>query len=738
MQTTALGTPMRPSIPFLAILLAADLTAGTTQPPSFRNDIMPILFRGGCNSGTCHGSSRGKDGFILSLFGFDPKGDYYRITQELPGRRINIAAPEKSLLLLKATGQVTHTGGEVFKQDSDYYRTLLDWVSAGVPDDAEKVPFPVEIQLEPNNFVFSSNGKPVQSKVTARYSDGQTRDVTHLARFFSNNPDSSKIDKYGLVTPTGRGDTSVFAQFNRFTVGSEAIVLPGGSDFKWSHPAAKNYIDEAVYGRLEKLHIQPSGICDDETFLRRAYLDLAGHQPTISEYRKFMADHSDGKRTKLIKELIASKDFAEVWAAIWAEALRVIGGNYTPLATDVKAADAYYRWIRQSFLENRPLSEFVSEQITATGSNLTYGPANLYTMLVNSPKFTPKAFAADFSQLFLGIQIQCAECHNHPFDRWTMNDYYQFVSFFTGIERRLGAEPREFFIYNEIQARPALHKVDNRPMPARVLGGEEDAPKDTDQREALAHWLTAKDNRIFARNMANRIWARFFARGLVEPVDDMRISNPPTNGPLLDALAERLASSHYDLRNLVGDICNSYTYQRAATPNETNVLDSRQFSRAQLRRLRADILLDSIIVATESERNFKDFPPGTRAIEFYPRNVYEGAVDPFLTTFGRSPRKSICSCETRMEPNLSQVLHLMVGDTVREAVRKGGIVEKLIKEGKSGVAIVEELFIRALTRKPTAEEVAGLLRLIPEKNPELGYQDIFCALLQSTEFAFNH
>lgn len=719
------------------LLLACSLQAGTESLPSFRNDVMPVLFRGGCNAGTCHGSSRGKDGFMLSLFGYDPKGDYHRITQELPGRRINTASPKKSLLLLKATGQVTHTGGELFSEDSAYYHTLLKWISAGAPDDATQVPEPVEIQLEPDNFVFSKESQPVQTKVTARYSDGTTRDVTHLARYFSNNPDTAKIDQDGEVTPTGRGDTSVFAQFSRFTTGSEVIVLPGDSDFTWSQPVARNYIDDKVYGRLEKLHIQPSGICDDETFLRRAYLDLVGHQPTVSEFRKFIHDKSKDKRAKLIKELIASEDFAEVWAALWGESLRIIGGNYTPLATDVKAADAYYRWIRQSFMENRPISEFVSEQITATGSNLTNGPTNLYTMLVNSPKFTPKAFAADFSQLFLGVQIQCAECHNHPFDRWTMDDYYQFVSFFTGIERRLGAEPREYFIYNDIKARPALHLVDKRPMPARVLGGEEDAPLGTDQRETLAKWLTSINNKIFARNIANRIWARFFARGLVEPVDDMRISNPPTNGPLMDALVERLTATNYDLRALVSDICNSYTYQRAAEPNETNRLDTRQFSRAQLRRLRADILLDSILVATEAERTFKDFPPGTRAMEFYPRNVYEGAVDPFLATFGRSPRTSICSCETRTEPNLSQVLHLTVGDTVRESVRKGGVVERLLEEGKSGEALVEELFIRALSRKPSEEEVEGLLALVPEKNPALAYQDIFCALLQSTEFSFN-
>ncbi len=721
----------------------ARILAAEPVVPSFRRDVMPVFFRAGCNAGTCHGSARGKDGFMLSLFGYDPRGDYERVVNEMVGRRVNTAVPSQSLLLLKATGAVSHTGGKLFGRESEYYRTLLSWIEASAPDDVGQVPSTVEVSLSTNRLLFETQGKPVELKVTARASDGTSRDVTKLARFFSNNESVAKIDADGRVTAVGSGDTHVFARFSRFTVGAEVIVLPPEKGFVWPNPPAINYIDTLVFDRLQKLRIAPSKLCDDETFLRRVTLDLVARPPTVAEYRAFMSDTRSNKRTLKIDALLADDAFADYWAALWAEQLRVIGGNYAPVATHVKAADAFYQWIRRQMRLNRPLNEFVAEMVDASGSNLTNGPANLYTMLVHKPQFEPKAFAADFSQLFLGVQIQCAECHNHPFDRWTQDDYYGFVSFFTGMKRKPGVEPRERRIYYDMSAAPAKHVVDGRPMPAKVLGAIDPVPGGGDPRTALAQWLTAPENAMFSRNLANRIWAQLMGRGVIEPVDDVRATNPPVNEPLLDALSHHLVDSRFHLRSLVREICNSRVYQLSAKPNASNRGDTRQFSHAHLRRLRADVLLDSVVTVTGVPRRFSGFPDGTRAIEYYPRESgdTEGPHfgEPFFATFGRSSRATVCASETKREPTLSQTLHMAVGDTVRERLGQSGELKKRLDAKLKPDAMIEELYILVLARKPSADEVAYLRALVGKDENDAGaYEDIFWSLLNSTEFGFNH
>lgn len=732
----------KPLLLLLVLFLGASYANGEEKRLSFANDVMPVFFRAGCNQGTCHGSARGKDGFALSLFGFDKRGDYFRLTQELIGRRINMAVPAESLLLLKATGVVPHTGGQRFKKESQYYETLKTWIEQGALNDQGEVPVPLQITLDPPNIKFAGNDKARQLSVTARYSDGSNRDVTKLALFFSNNNDTASIDKNGLVTSHAKGDTYVFARFDRFTIGSEVIVLPEETDYQWSGLKPANYIDERVFERLQQLQLNPSAIADDSEFVRRLYLDLAGAPPSVQQYKRFIADTSPNKRALLVDELLKHEDFTDLWTGLWAESVRLMGGGYTPVATDVKAAESYYQWIHSQIKQNRPFDEFVREQVAASGSNLNRGPTNLYTMLVHAPQFKPKEFAADFSQLFLGVQIQCAECHNHPFDRWTMDDYYGFVSFFTGITRKPGAEPREFYIYNNRKASPVRHLVDGRPMPATVIGGESPVPAGRDSRIALSEWLTAPGNKLFSRNIANRVWAHFFHRGLVEPVDDMRVSNPPTNGPLLEALSDRFVETGFDLRQLVREICNSKTYQLSATPNATNESDDRQFSRSRLRRLRSDVLLDSIIKATEWRRAFRDFPEGTKAIEFYPRTPGDTSQplwrDDFLKLFGRSSRNTICACETKGEATLSQTLHMAVGDNVRQAL-SSGLIDRLLASDSKPAEIISELFVRCLSRHPSAEELAAMQELVgEEEKSKQPYQDILWALINSTEFITNH
>ncbi|EMI53139.1 DUF1549 domain-containing protein [Rhodopirellula sallentina] len=721
--------------------VAANENVADSDAPSFRRDVMPVFFRAGCNAGSCHGAASGKDGFMLSLFGYDPKGDYHRTVNEMVGRRVNTAVPEQSLLLLKSTGKVAHTGGKLFDESSEYYETLYRWIAAGAPDDSDSVPDTVEVILSKERFLFEKKGAKDRLRVGAIASDGSKRLVTSLARFHSNNESVATIDDDGIVTAVGPGDTYVFARYNRFTVGVEVIVLPPAEGFDWPDPPATNYIDQLVYDRLQKLRITPSGLCDDETFLRRVTLDLAGRTPTVDEYREFM--DGDRDRAAKIDELLANDEFADLWTALWAEQLRIIGGNYAPAATHVKAAMSFYEWIRKQMRSGRPLNEFVEEMVVASGSNLTNGPANLYTMMVHAPRFEPKVFAADFSQVFLGVQIQCAECHNHPFDRWTQDDYYSFVSFFAGMKRKPGVEPRERRIFYDTSTPPMKHVVDKRPMPPRVLGGVEPVASDGDPRKELAKWLTSPDNKMFSRNIANRIWAQLLGKGIVEPVDDIRVSNPPVNGPLLDAISDRLVESGFDLRTLVRDICNSRVYQLSVQPNASNKGDTRQFSHAYLRHLRADVLLDSVATATGMQASLPKFAAGTRAINYFPISGGDtGGPNygtPFFKTFGRSSRATICACETDTQPTLSQALHLAVGETIQKRLWANGEIRKLVASKEQPEQVIEELFVRTLSRQPTAEEVADLVAVVGDsaKDPK-PYEDIFWGLFNSTEFSFNH
>ena len=724
----------------ITLILPAALLAEPV--PSFRQDIMPILFRAGCNAGTCHGAAKGKDGFMLSLFGYDPAGDYHRIVNDITGRRINLAVPERSLLLLKSIGKVPHTGGELLTADSPHYRTLRDWIAAGAPDDAKNVPDTTGLELAEDRLVFEGKTTHAQLRLFAHQSDGSKRDVTALAIYHSNNPAVAAIDENGRVSAGAAGDTHVFARYSRFAIGASVTVLKPDK-FVRPNPVANNYIDQHLFDRLQKLRIAPSELCDDETFLRRVTLDLAARPPTPEEYHAFMADTRKEKRAAKIDELLAADSFADLWTTLWAEQLRLVGGNYAPDAMSIKAAATYYEWIRRQMRQGRPLNEFVADMVQASGSNIGNGPVNLYTMLVHNVRVEPKQLAADFSQVFLGVQLQCAECHNHPFDRWNMDDYYSFVAFFNGIERKPGADVREKRIFWNSARPPVRHIVNDRPMAPKTLGSIEPVKDEGDPRPALAAWLTAPNNQLFSRNLANRIWAQLMGRGIVHPVDDVRVTNPPVNEPLLADLAAHLVASKFSLRSLVRDICNSRAYQLSTTPNETNRRDIRQFSRAYVRRLRADIFIDSVVVVTGMNRTFSGFPEGTRAIDYYPRTsgdaVSPSFGDDVFKCLGRSARGSVSSGETKTAPTISQALHLSVGDTIQPRLGCNGLLQTYVKSKAPPATAIEELFIRCLSRKPTHAELTGFQQRIPEPptTPQ-PYEDLVWALLNSTEFMFNH
>ena len=744
---TFFSAPPRLRARFWAPLLAIGAHAATIppaqlpKPVSFRLDVMPVFFRAGCNSGGCHGAASGKDGFHLGLFGYDPAGDYYRLTRQMVGRRIDLAVPAQSLLLLKATGMVPHTGGRRIKPDSEYYKTLLRWIEAGAPDDAAGVPTVTGISLVPDKIVFSGRDHRRPFQVVAKYSDGATRAVNNLALYLANNKSIADIDDQGVVTGGKRGDTFVFARFAKYTVGAEVIVLPAGR-FKWPKLTPNNYIDALVYAKLQKLRILPSAPADDEQFLRRASLDLIGLPPTEAEYKAFLADHDRDKRARLIDTLLARDEFADVWATRWAEWLKVRSdNNNAAFGTDRKAAYVYYEWIREQMKRNTPLDQFVRAQVAGNGSNLQNPPVNLYTMLPQG-QFDPKGVAQDFAQVFTGVRVQCAQCHNHPFDRWTQEDYYGFVSFFTGVKRKVASEAREMYVYDDPNAAPARHLLDGHPVPAHFLGGE--APdlkgpdgKNKDPRAALADWLTSKDNALFRQNLANRIWAQFFGRGIVDPVDDVRISNPPSNRELLESLGQHLADYGYDARRLIRDICTSRVYQAAVAANDSNRDDDSQFSHQRLRRLRADVMLDALAQVTETPSDFNETPRGVRAMQLY-EGLYR-SNNYFLKTFGASSRDSVNASETRLEPTLAQALHMVNGITLETKLNRSQVIPSMLKSGRKPAEIIDDLFIRALSRKPTDSELKKMLALV-SANPsdKSGYDDVLWALVNSTEFEFNH
>jgi hypothetical protein len=689
---------------------------------SFRLDVMPIFMKHGCNNGSCHGAARGKDGFHLSLFGYDPAGDYYRLTRQLVGRRIDLAVPEQSLLLEKSLGAVNHTGGKRFAQDSEDYRTLLRWLQAGAPDDNGDTPEPLGIELLPPKTVFAGKDQTQATVVMAKYSDGTVRDVTRLALFLSNNDAVAGINKEGVASGTGRGGAFVFARFNKFTVGSEVLVLPTDDSFRWPDPPEANYIDTLVFDKLKKLQMAPAEVADDETFLRRAYLDLVGLPPSRKEYDRFLSDPDTHKREKLIDQLLERDEFVDMWAMKWGELLRIRAvGNQPQYGRDAKAMWSYAAWLHDQMAANRPLNEMVADLVAGSGSNFKQPTSNLYTA---AERLTPQKTAEDFAQVFLGMRIQCAQCHNHPFDRWTMDDYYGFASFFAGVNLKRGVEGREVIVFNDNARNTVDHPVDGRKMPPKFLGGEKPDVAGQDPRKSLARWLTSADNAEFSQTMANIMWSHFFGRGIVEPVDDVRISNPPSNKELLAELGRRLASYGFDKKKLIRDICNSRTYQLSVETNPTCELDEAYFSHGYVRRLRAEVLLDTITRITGTEDRFPSSPAGTRAVQLYAGNL----TNYFLTTFGRAPRDSACSCEVNREANLSQALHLVNGDTITQKVAKSRLISSMLSAKLPPEKIIEELYILALSRKPSADEVEKLTDIVnqdlasPERIDQLAMQ----------------
>jgi hypothetical protein len=714
------------------------VSARSPAPLSFRLDVMPVFARAGCNMGSCHGAARGKDGFRLSLFGFDPAGDHHRLTRELPGRRIDLASPGESLLFLKATGQVQHTGGKRLEADGPLAATLLRWIEAGVPDDpgpdpAASVPALVALDLYPPTAVLEGDDARQQLVTVARFADGTDRDVTDLAWYASNNDRSARVSAEAVVTSGGRGEAFVMARYATITVGVPLVTLPRGLAFT---PAAEpetasategaRVIDALVAAKLAALRIAPSPVCDDEAFLRRVSLDLVGLLPTPDERARFLADPAPDKRARLVDELMARKEFVEIWVMRWAEILQIRsqGNDVSP-----KGAILYHQWLDRRIAANEPVDRMVRDLLTATGGTFDAPPTNYFQLERDTLKLTENV-----AQAFLGMRIQCAQCHNHPFDRWTMDDYYGFAAFFAQIGRKRGADPRETIVFDSGSG-DVKHPVSGKPVAPKFLGGDRPKVADRDRREAVAAWITSPDNPFFARHVANIAWAHFLGRGIVHEPDDARVSNPPVNAPLLDELGRRFAASGWDFRALVRDIVTSRTYQRSCEPNASNRLDETNFSHALVRRQRAEVLLDVIAQVTDTTNKFPGLPKGARAVQ-----VADGrTTNYFLTTFGRATREDVCSCAVKMDPSLSQALHLLNGDAANDRIKQGGLVARELAAGAPPTEIIDELFLRCFGRMPTERErIATLVTVLDNADPRQALEDVLWALLNSPEFIFNH
>ena len=705
---------------------------------SFQLDVMPVFSKTGCNAGSCHGAARGKDGFRLSLFGYDAKGDYHRLTREMLGRRIDVALPDNCLLTNKATNRVAHSGGKLFEPDSEYYAVLKRWLEEGAKFDGNEVATVTSIELRPRNGLLNGAGATQQLNVTAHYSDDTTRDVTRLAYFSTSNSDAVSVSTAGHVTGHHQGEAFVMARFDTHTVGSDFITLPRNLKFEnlESQYQENNVVDKHINAKLKKLRIYPSELCDDREFIRRVSIDICGQLPTVEEVSAFVASDDGNKRSLLIDQMLDQDAFLDIWVMKWAELLQI----RTSRTIDSKAAFLYFQWLQEKFYDEIPLNEIVIDLMSATGSTFDNPATNFYEIDRDKLKT-----AENVAQVFLGMRIQCAQCHNHPFDRWTMEDYYSFASFFAKVRAKPTADPRKNMVSfgggGEIK-----HPVSGTVMMPKFLGGDSPDVKDRDRRVVLAQWIADPENPYFAKNVSNIVWAHFFGRGIVDEVDDVRISNPPVNAPLWDELGRSFVKSGYNLKQLVRLICNSRTYQLSTRANESNESDLTNFSHAALRRMRAEVMLDVLAQVTATENKFKGLPKGARATQ-----IADGSTTSyFLKTFGRSSRESVCSCEVKQEPNLSQALHLLNGDSVHNKIRQGKLVAEWQKSGLDMTEIVQQLYLRTLSRTPTEEEMKSVLKTLEDwqvdskekadvsKAEKMALEDLFWALLNSSEFMFNH
>ncbi len=722
-----------------AALLAALALAAPQKPApkaklSFTNDVLPVLTKLGCNQGSCHGQQGGKGGFPLSLRAWDPAFDYENIVKANNGRRVSTSDPTRSLFLLKPLGLVPHGGGKLLTPYSEAHLIIQRWLTEGrtAPDEKTESKL-TELRVTPVEAQVSKPGPSTTLQVTATYSDGSKRDVTRWTRFSSQNDAVANVDESGRVSVRGPGESAILVAYSG-EVKVARITLPYAPPSL--HPDGTNPLDTAVLAKLDKLGLSPSPICTDSEFLRRVSLDLTATLPTPQETRRFLASPDPQKRAKLIEKLLASEEFVDLRTLKLCDILRVNGQFISD-----EGADTYYRWIRQQVAQNVPYNQFAFALLTGKGSTYHTGPAN-YCRVAQTPEDLTEATASTF----LGTRIGCARCHNHPFERWKQSDYYSFAAFFARYGRKYGPEFGEEQVFVKRDGEIANPR-NKQTAPMRFLGEKESVKGEpfADRRETLATWLTSRGNRQFARVAVNRLWADFFGKGIVEPVDDFRLSNPPSNPALLEYLTDQLIATNFDLKAVTRLILNSETYQRSSVilPKTAllpgNERDGRYFARAYPRRLGAETLMDVVGQVTGKQDRFYPYPEGFRATQL--RDSRNSGY--FLEIFGRPKREILCSCERSPQPNLAQSLHLVNSGSINDKLANGTTIKKLLTDFEPwakplrDARIIEELYYLSLCRPPSKIESDKLVAHIQkQKDRKQGFEDTLWALLNSEEFLF--
>lgn len=696
---------------------------------SFENDVVPLLSRYGCNASGCHGKAEGQNGFKLSVFGFDPGADYDALTKQDRGRRVFPAAASRSLLLRKAVGGAPHGGGVRFEPESRASQVLQDWISGGLRFGEPTDPQVVKIELTPHERVLDPSGAGPggrqQLRVLATYADGAVVDVTALARFQSNNDSVATVDESGHVTSAGApGQVAVMASFMGEVDVFQALAPRGPAIADYPAAPENNLFDALIDARLRKLNIVPSGDATDAEYLRRLYLDTIGVLPTAQEVRTHLADTRPDRRAQWLEELFRRPEYADYWALKWADLLRV-----DRQALGHKGAHLYYRWIRDNFARNVPLDQFARNVLLAEGPASESPPTMFYAA---TP--APGAAASTLSQVFLGVRIACAQCHHHPFDRWSQHDYYGMQAFFAPLARKRTPAGEALLAQGDpVTKHPRTGEIVfahplGEPSPEKELSG--------DRRQTLAAWMTSPNNPFFARNVANRLWAHYLGRGLVEPVDDLRATNPPSNPELLDALAATLVENKFDVRALIRQIVASRAYQRSSTPNETNDGDAQNYSRALFKRLDAEVLLDAVSQTTGVPEKFGGMPSGYRAVQLWDSNVSHY----FLKLFGRPTRQSSCECERNSEASVAQVLHFMNSPAIESKLQHAtGRMTQLETALPDDAQLTEELYLTFFSRYPTTEESARATEYLAARHDRRrqAAADLAWSMLNSLEFVFN-
>jgi len=696
---------------------------------SFRNHVESVFSKAGCNSGACHGAASGKNGFRLSLRGYDPEGDFLTLTRQSRGRRIVPEDPGRSLLLTKPTGVTPHKGGLRFTADSLEYRVIADWIAAGAPGPKADDQRVEELQMLPAGVVLKPGAKQ-QFIVRARFSDGHWEDVTRGTKYTSANESVTQAGEDGQVSVVGYGEGVLTAWY-----ASRVAVASVSSPFEkpvapevFANAPRRNFIDELVLAKLASLNIPPSPEADDAEFLRRAFLDTIGCLPTAEETRAFLADPAADKRDAQIENLLARPEFVDYWTYKWSDLLLVNGEKLrTP------AMWAYYSWIRNQVEANTPWDELARGIVTAKGSSLENGATNFYILHQD-----PLDVAETTSVAFLGMSINCARCHNHPLEKWSNGQYYAFANLFARVRTKTLPGDGNSVVFSDSTGE-LIQPLTGKPQAPAPLDGQPLAPADTaDRRQSLAAWLTAPENPYFSRSITNRVWANFFGVGLVEKVDDMRLTNPASNEDLLNASARYLVEKRYDLKSLMRAILQSKTYQRASRPTPENAPDERFYSHYYPKRLMAEVLLDSLAQVSGAPTEFTDYPSGWRALQLPDSNV----ASYFLKAFGRPDRLITCDCERNAEPSVVQVLHITNGNSLNDKLQLAdNRISKLLTEKTPDEKILEELFLSALTRYPTDAERAKILPELQAASPDekrLALEDLYWSVLSSTEFLFNH